>query len=367
MIMDPYLTARSLSTPATIFAIACYLSNQRKQALLWLVLTALVHPQMSGFAAGFLACLEFARRRPVRPDRVLALGMLAGLPFLFPFHAAQGAAREVLLSRTYFFVSRWEWYEWVGIAAPVALMWWFSSRSPQGTTPSFRILAGAMIPFGVLFTAAFMVVGVPGWLENYARLQPMRSFHLLYVVLFVLLGGLIQQYVLKSSVPRWLGLFVPLAAGMWFLQQSSYPSSPHVEWPGSRSANTWNRAFLWIRGHTPKNAVFALDPDYMQSPGEDMHGFRAVAERSVLADSIKDSGAVSLFPQLAADWTSQTQAESGWKNFQMRDFEKLATEFPITWILTRAPGPTGMTCPYRNRDFVVCRVGPPEGLSSRLR
>jgi len=290
-----------------------------------------------------------------------------GLPFLFPLHAAQGAAREVLLSRTYFFVSQWEWYEWVGIFAPVALMWWFSSRAPKGTTPAFRTVAAAMVPFGLLFTTGFLVVGIPAWLENYSRLQPMRSFHLLYVVLFIFLGGLIQEYALKRSVPRWAALFLPLMAGMWFLQQSSYSSSMHVEWLGYGSANTWNRAFLWIRGHTPKNAVFALDPEYMTSPGEDMHGFRAVAERSVLADSVKDSGAVSLFPQLAEDWKNQTQAETGWRNFQMQDFEKLATEFPITWILTRSPAPIGMACPYANRDVVVCRVGAPAGLSSALR
>jgi hypothetical protein len=356
VIMDPYLTARSLSTPATVFAIACYISNRRKQALAWLLLTALVHPQMAVFVAAFLGCLEWAQRRP-------AFGMLAGVPFLFPLHAATGAARDALFSRTYFFVYQWTWYEWAGVVAPLALLWWFSSMDPRGTTPAFRALAGATIPFGLLFTATGLVIGIPVRLENYTRLQPMRSFHLVYVVLFVLLGGLIQEYALKTSVMRWLGLFIPLAAGMWFLQQSSFPSSLHVEWPGSHSDNTWNSAFLWIRGHTPKNAVFALDPNYMLSPGEDMHGFRAVAERSVLADSVKDSGAVSLFPQLANDWRSQTQAERGWKNFKLPDFQKLAAKFPVTWILTRIPGPSGLTCPYENRDFAVCRIAAPASAS----
>ena len=355
-IMDPYLTARSLSTPATMFAIACYLSNRRAEALAWLLFTALVHPHMSVFAAAFLVCLELARRPARRQENLLAFGMAAGLPFLFPLHAAQGAARDALYSRTFFFVYQWAWYEWVGVFAPLAILWWFSSRDPRGTTRVFRTLAGAAIPFGLFFTAAAMVVGMPVWLENYTRLQPMRSLHLVYVIFFVLLGGLIQEYVLKKGIARWLGLFLPLSAGMWFLQQASFPSSMHVEWPGSHPDNTWNSAFLWIRGHTPKDAVFALDPNYMLSPGEDMHGFRAVAERSVLADSVKDSGAVSLFPQLAEDWRSQTQAENGWQNFQLADFEKLATEFPITWVLTRRPGPGGLTCPYENRDLAVCRL-----------
>jgi hypothetical protein len=103
--------------------------------------------------------------------------MILGAPFLFPFHAAHGPAREALFSRTYFFVYQWTWYEWAGILAPLALLWWFSSVSFKGTTPAFRTLSGALVPFGLLFTAAGMVVGFPVWLENYTRLQPMRSFH----------------------------------------------------------------------------------------------------------------------------------------------------------------------------------------------
>ena len=357
VIMDPYLTARSLSTPATMFTIACYLSNQWKQALAWLLLTALVHPQMSVYAVVFLGCFTLMRRFAASDGLTLALP--ASLPFLYPFQASRGPARQALFSRTYFFVGNWTWYEWSGIAAPLALLWWFSAITPRGTKPAFRTLAAALVPFGLLSAFAGVLLGIPTWLENYTRLQPMRSFHLAYVIFFVLVGGLLQEYVLFNSRWRWLCLFVPLAAGMWLLQWSSFPASRHVEWPGSHSANMWTSAFLWIRDHTPKDAVFALDPDYMLSPGEDMHGFRAVAERSVLADLVKDSGAVSLFPQLADEWNRETQAESGWADFHQRDFEKLATEYPVTWIVTLNPAPVGMVCPYHNQHVAVCRVQGP--------
>jgi hypothetical protein len=201
-----------------------------------------------------------------------------------------------------------------------------------------------------------VAVGIPACLENYTRLQPMRAFQLVYVVFYVFLGGLLGEYALRRRVWRWLGLFIPLAAGMWFLQRSSFPASPHVEWPGVRSDNAWASAFLWIRDYTPKDAFFALDPDYMLRPGEDMHGFRAVAERSALADRVKDSGAVSLFPELADEWKRQTQAASGWKKFQLLDYRKLAAQYPVTWIVTSRPGPSGATCPYQNRDLEVCRI-----------
>src|ERR1700694_3554449 len=44
MIMDPYLTARSLSTPFTIFAIAACLAGEWKRAVSWLFVTVLIHP-----------------------------------------------------------------------------------------------------------------------------------------------------------------------------------------------------------------------------------------------------------------------------------------------------------------------------------
>ncbi|MBZ5618147.1 MAG: hypothetical protein LAQ69_05330 [Acidobacteriia bacterium] len=364
-IMDPYMTARSLSTPATILAIACYVSNRPKAAILWLLLTALIHPQMAAFGAVFLGCMAVARRIRGKADPVPVFGLVtgSGLPFLFEFQPARGPAREALLSRTYFFVSNWTWYEWAGIAAPLALLWWFSSVRPRGTTPAFRPLARTLVPFGLLFAAAGVALAIPARLENYNRLQPMRAFHLLYVVFFILLGGLIGEYALKSSAWRWLCLFVPLVASMWLLQQSEFPSSAHIEWPGAGYRENWTSAFLWVRDHTPKDAVFALDPNYMLRRGEDEHGFRAIAERSALADNIKDSGAVSLFPQLAENWKQQVDAQSGWEHFQRSDFDGLAKRYPVTWIVTGRPGPAGLTCPYTNGELAVCRIDTAGGLA----
>ena len=105
--MDPYVTARSLSTPAIIFTIACYVSNRPIQSLAWLILTTLVHPQMSAYAIAFLGCLCLTRNVRLYADLVAAPGLtlLSGLPFLFELQPARGAAREALFSRAYFFVS----------------------------------------------------------------------------------------------------------------------------------------------------------------------------------------------------------------------------------------------------------------------
>jgi hypothetical protein len=349
VIMDPYLTARSLSTPAIIFAIACYLSKRRKQAGAWLMLTVLVHPQMGVYGTAFIGFLWLTPA--FRP-----LNLFAGLPFVFELRPAQGAAREALLSRTYFFVSKWAWYEWLGVFAPLGLAWWWSSARLRGTTPVFGLLMQALPPFGLLFTAAGVVLTLSPRLENFARLQPMRAFHLIYVIFFAMLGGLLGEYVLRRSAWRWFALFAPLAGGMYVLQYSQFPNSAHVEWPGYAYHNAWNSAFFWTRQNTPKDAVFALDPNYMRVAEDDQHGFRAVAERSALADAVKDSGAVSLFPQLADHWKAQVNAQIGWEKFDRRDFERLAKLYPVTWVVTRSPGPAGLTCPYEREGLAVCRI-----------
>jgi hypothetical protein len=356
-IMDPYLTARSLSTPATLFAVACYLSRRPKSAVAWLAFTAALHPQMGVYGTLFIACMELVRHRRAIPAIAQpVLGAIIVLPFLPHFAPVIGPARDCLLSRTFFFVFTWTWYEWVGVFAPLAILWCFSVMRPRHTLPAFRQLAGGLIPFGLAFTVLAILLSIPKSLEGYTRLQPMRSFHLLYVIFFLLIGGLIGEYAVKASAWRWVALFVPLALAMVLVQNATFPASEHVEWPGSNNDNSWISAFLWIRSHTPKEAVFALDPNYMVQPGEDTHGFRAVAERSVLADSVKDSGAVSLFPQLAAEWQSEVLAERGLDHFALADFHKLVKLYPVTWILMMRPGAVGLICPYQNRDLAVCRM-----------
>ena len=163
-IMDPYLTARSLSTPATLFAIAWYLSNSPRRALAWLGLTAAVHPQMAVYVVLFIGCMELAKRRNAL--RAIAapvfVGALFGLPLLPDFSPVTGAARDCMLSRTFFFVSTWAWYEWVGVFAPLAILWWLSVITPRRTLPAFRQLTSGLIPFGLAFTRARLDPGDSG-------------------------------------------------------------------------------------------------------------------------------------------------------------------------------------------------------------
>ncbi len=353
-IMDPYVTSRTLSTPLALFAIAAYLSAGLRRATGWILACALMHPQMSFYAMVLIGAMELSRRRALVPKPVPVFGALSlALPFVWNLEPAHGAAREALLSRTYFFVSNWTWYEWLGVACPLALLWWLARMRLSGDRPILRELLNHTVRFGLWFTAAGLLLASSPHFENYTRLQPMRAFQLVYILLFLVIGAVMGEYLLERR--RWLLAFVPLAIGMWLAAGATFPHSPHIESPGAAPQGEWSAAFGWIRDHTPKDAVFALDPDYLLLPGEDMHGFRAVAERSALADRVKDSGAVSLFPQLALDWDEQVRAQSGWNRFDAGDFQKLGRQYPVTWIVARA-APSGFDCPYRSESVAVCEI-----------
>jgi hypothetical protein len=174
--------------------------------------------------------------------------------------------------------------------------------------------------------------------------------------LFVCVGGFLGEYVLKDRAWRWLVLLIPLSVGMFLAQRSLFRASAHIEWPGRAPKNPWAQAFVWIRENTPADAVFAIDPDYMRWPAEDAIGFRCLAQRSRLADTVKDGGVVSMFPPLADEWLEQVRAQNPWRNLRAADFARLRQKYGVTWVVVQQLGVDGLTCPYQNPAVRVCRL-----------
>ena len=349
-IMDEYVTPRSFSTPVALFAVADAIEGNYLRAALWTAGICLVHPLMAVFVVVFVTLLFVFQRREALSVTALAALALPSFPKVTP------AYRVVLQTRPYFFLTNWAWYEWLGLLAPFAILAWMARLGKRHNLGAMHLLCKTLIAFEAVFFAMAGVVSMPGRFENLAELQPMRCLHLLYVFMFLLGGGLLGKYVLRDRAWRWAMLFVPLCCGIVAGQRATFPASPHVEWPGLASRNPWVQAFDWIRTNTPEDAYFAVDPTAMELPGEDEHGFRAIAQRSLLADGIKDSGAVSMFPALADKWQEQVDAQRGWKTFQLADFQKLNARYSIDWVVLEQPGVDGLTCPYQNSRVRVCRI-----------
>ena len=347
-IMDQYVNPRNLSAFAGIFVIVKVLDQKYLQAALFMILTAAIHPLMSVFALSI--CL-------------LLLGTNNKLPWfaaIFPFGISlappPGPYHEVALTHSYFYLTRWQWYEWLGVIGPIVILSWFARLARARQWQTVNLLCATLVIYELVYVVVALAIDIPVRFEALARLQPMRSLYLLYILMLVLTGGMLGKFVLKNHLWRWLALFVPLCAGMFFAQRALFPASAHLEWPWAQPKNQWVEAFRWIQRNTPANSIFALDPKYMSLPGEDEQGFRAIARRSSLADAIKDSGAVSMFPAMADEWWRQVQAQSGWSKFQLQDFQRLQRAYGVNWVVLQPPGVARLDCPYQNSTVKVCRL-----------
>ena len=350
-IVDEYLTPRALATIAILWALANWLERKPTRTVFWLAVSFVFHPLMAAFGVCYLAVLlaQHTADRWRRGTAVSAFSAFALPVTSYAYHEAAG-------TRSYLFLTRWEWYEWLGAIGPLVLLGLFSRVARRKNFLVLAQLSQALLIFGLLFFLAGLLISLVPPLLFLAEFQPLRSLHLVYILLILFAGGLLAQFVLQRKTERWLLLFLPLCAGMFYAQQTLFPSTPHVEWPGAATKNAWVDSFLWIRQNTPRDAWFALDPRYMELPGEDEHGFRAIAERSRMADWIKDPGAVTIAPQLAEEWWRQVQALRGWPSFQQADFRRLQRDFGVSWVVVGPSQRIGLTCPYQNSELAVCRL-----------
>jgi len=356
-IMDQYLNPRNLAAFAGIFMLARTLEKKYVQALLWLGFAVCMHPLMWVFPFSF--CLLFvvmeklgSHWKWINPTGLASL-FCWGVPLA---SAASPAYHEAAKRHAYHYIQNWAWYELLGIVAPLVLFWWFGRIARRREWRMVERVSRVFIVYGAIYLVGAVAVDLPARLEALARIQPLRSLHFLYIVMFVMIGGFLGEYVLQNRVWRWLVLFLPLSVGMFLAQRALFPASAHVEWPGMAPRNPWEQAFVWIRENTPVDAVFALDPYYMDIRGEDEVGFRCLAERSRLADGVKDNGVVSMFPPLAEEWWTQVQDQTPWKNFRREDFERLRNKYGVSWVVVQTADASGFDCAYGNSTVRVCRL-----------
>ncbi len=353
-IMDQYINPRNLTAFAVIFAVVAVLDRRYVRALLFLVFATLIHPFMTAFAISFCLLLGWMDRSAgaiAGPGRAAAIA-----PGLELFQPPSPAYTSVAAYHRYQFLGRWRWFELLGAIAPLAILSGFSLLARDRKLRNLDLLCRSLVIYGAFYFLLAMAVSLPARLALLARLQPMRSLYLLYVLFFLFAGGFLGQFVLRDKLWRWLVLFLPLCSVMYLAERSLFPGSAHIEWPGQQPRNAWARAFLWIRDNTPTDAVFALNPYYMQLPAEDEIGFRAVAQRSQLADGIKDGGVVEMFPQIGDSWLAQVNAQTGIDNFQERDLEHLESKYGVTWVVLGKPSRLALACPYQNEAVLVCRL-----------
>lgn len=360
-IADQHLHPRNLATAFVLLAADRVLAGKRWHAVPLLVAAFLMHPIMAAFGFSFCFCLAVALMEPVyvwlRDMRaLLARGAAAAVPIGWIFEAPNREWRKAVNTRDFLFLSRWTWYEWLGALGALFLFWLLMRLAQKRGQILLSRFALAVLVYGLFQQLVAIAMLAPPSLVRLMPLQPMRYLQLIYCFLALFAGCLAGEYLLKRRLWRWAVFLLVINGAMLSAQEAQFSRSPHLEMPWMKPANPWLQAFQWIRQNTPTDAYFALDPDYLALPGEDYHSFRALAERSQLADEIKDTSVVTQIPDLAPEWNRELTAQSGWRDFQLADFERLKREFGVDWVLVSVPPPAGLDCRWHNGTLSVCRL-----------
>lgn len=361
-LMDQHLHARNIATALILLAVWRVMKEKRWQASILMLAAVVMHPIMAAAGLSFCFILALAMSDKVhdrmgarRKQRDVPVPVAGALP-LWLFEKPSPLWEKALLSRTYYFLYKWAWYEWLGALAPLFLFWLLWRKARQHNETVLARFALAVFAYGVFQQLFAMAILAPPSLVRLTPLQPMRYLQLVYFFLALIGGCLLGKFLLKASVWRWALFLLVTNGSMFAAQRAEFAASPHIELPGAAPQNQWLQAFDWVRENTPTDAYFTLDPRYMEAPGEDYHSFRALAERSQLCDAIKDTAVVTQVPELAVKWNSEVEAQNGWRNFQLADFERLKREFGVNWTVVPYPQPKGLDCQWHNDSLAVCRI-----------
>jgi hypothetical protein len=384
MLMDPYVTARSLSTPCALLALVGtmeFLVPQFEVDGGWVrgwglvvcggALTggAAMHPLMAAYALGSVLLLGTI----LSSSRLMRIWGTAGLGLTGVAIAAgvQLSAlpeseiyRRIMLTRDYWFLNQWHWYEWIGLIAPLLILGVAAIRTrTEGDDARVGLARMSVVAGGTATVVALLFARTGMSTHLVARMQPLRIFQLVYVVMILVLGASLGERFLRRRLMRWIVVFSLLAAVMVVAERKTFPASRHIELPmglmwGSSmdSGNQFEQAFVWISRNTPRDALFALDAQYISERGEDAQGFRAIAERSVLPDFSKDGGVVANEPELAATWLQGEVAQAELNTEP--DEQRIAKLRPlgVTWLMLEPDALTGFACEYANQAVKVCRL-----------
>ena len=278
------------------------------------------------------------------------------VPGSWLFAPATPSWRTALRQHSYYTLQGWHWYELLGAVAPPALLFFLARLGHKRCNAKYVQLAATLVVYSTLQFAIASLMLLPSSFQRLASLQPMRYLHLTFLLMALLAGAALAEYVLVDRVWLWLLIFVPLAAVNGYAQRLRYPSTQNLELPWSAPKRDWLKAFVWIRANTPKNAIFALDPEYLALAGEDNHSFRALAERSSLVDARKDAAVVTQVPKLGDIWQSQHDEQIGWETWTATGFSQLAATTPVRWIVVSPAQGRNLQCPYRNTSVSVCKL-----------
>ena len=251
---DQYLHPRALATAAILGAIIAILDHRRLRAAFFLIAAATMHIIMAAFGISLCLFLSWQNSRRDSGPRLssgaklrtnAAIFTSAALPLPWLFQPTTEAWRAAAATRHFNLLNAWAWYEWLGVIVPFVILYYFArqarNEADKRSQPEFASrarLSAALLYYAIFQLTVALLILLPPQLERLRPFEPMRYLHLVYLLMFLIAGGLIGQHILGKHAYRWLLFFLPLSAGMFYAQRQMYPSTVHLELPGQSQAMT---------------------------------------------------------------------------------------------------------------------------------
>ena len=80
-----------------------------------------------------------------------------------------------MLTREQHFLLKWHWYEWLGIVAPLALLWWIGSMTTRTGSKGVCGISRNLLPhafwYGSFCFVVALIVTIPQRLERRRRIN----------------------------------------------------------------------------------------------------------------------------------------------------------------------------------------------------
>jgi len=117
---------------------------------------------------------------------------------------------------------------------------------------------------------------------------------------------------------------------MFAWQRAEFSGVAHLELPGMQPANPWLQAFAMDQDQYAGERVFRASTHIIwRRATRTSTALGALAERSQLADAVKDNAVVTEVPELGPAWASQVAAAEGWRQFTKGRFRAAEGGFGV--------------------------------------
>jgi hypothetical protein len=230
-IADQHLHPRNLATALILVAVSRILEDKRWQAVPLLMLAFVLHPIMAAMGISFCVfeALSLTQQAARFQWRFAESTLASAVPLSWILEPVSPAWRQALNTKSYYFLFRWTWYEWLGALAPLFLFWVLGRVALRHGQTRLSRFALAVVAYGVFQQIVAMAILTPNSLERLTPLQPMRYLQLVYIFMALVAGGLLGRFLLKGRAWRWVVYLLVFNGSMFLVTMARTLSFP--QWP----------------------------------------------------------------------------------------------------------------------------------------